>query len=161
MAYTKTNWVNGQTPINATNLNHIEDGIESVEQEIPEVKNTQTSSTTKVYSCDYVNDKMIDSSGSKYIKFADGTCIVWGSYDTAITLSASSGDTIICNLPITMKDTNYTATISKKDGGNGFSYIADTVGTRGTTSFNISLWNNGGASSTVVGYYWQVIGKWK
>ena len=27
MAYTKTNWVNGTTPINATNLNHIEDGI--------------------------------------------------------------------------------------------------------------------------------------
>lgn len=27
MAYTKTNWVNGQTPINATNLNKIENGI--------------------------------------------------------------------------------------------------------------------------------------
>lgn len=31
MAYTKTNWVNGTTPINATNLNHIEDGIEAVD----------------------------------------------------------------------------------------------------------------------------------
>ena len=28
MAYTKTNWVNNTTKINATNLNHIEDGIE-------------------------------------------------------------------------------------------------------------------------------------
>lgn len=27
MAYTKTNWVNGKTPINATNLNKIENGI--------------------------------------------------------------------------------------------------------------------------------------
>ena len=30
MAYTKTNWVNGQTPINATNLNHIEEGIYNI-----------------------------------------------------------------------------------------------------------------------------------
>lgn len=55
MAYTKTTWVNGQTPINATNLNHIEDGIESVEQEIPDVKNTQSNSQDDTYSCDYVN----------------------------------------------------------------------------------------------------------
>lgn len=31
MAYVKTNWVNGETPINDTNLNHIENGIESVD----------------------------------------------------------------------------------------------------------------------------------
>lgn len=30
MAYTKTNWVNGQTPINADNLNKIENGIEKL-----------------------------------------------------------------------------------------------------------------------------------
>lgn len=60
MAYTKTNWVNGQTPINATNLNHIEDGIESVEQEIPVVENTQSNSQTDAYSCDYVNGALSD-----------------------------------------------------------------------------------------------------
>jgi hypothetical protein len=27
MSYTKTNWINGETPINATNLNNIENGI--------------------------------------------------------------------------------------------------------------------------------------
>lgn len=56
MAYSKTTWINGTTPINATNLNHIEDGIASVESEIPEVKTTQTSSSTATYSCNYVND---------------------------------------------------------------------------------------------------------
>ena len=30
MSYVKTNWINDQTPLNATNLNHIEDGIEAV-----------------------------------------------------------------------------------------------------------------------------------
>ena len=30
MAYTKTNWVNGETPINATNLNKIENQLEAL-----------------------------------------------------------------------------------------------------------------------------------
>ena len=30
MSYVKTEWINDQTPLNATNLNHIEDGIEAV-----------------------------------------------------------------------------------------------------------------------------------
>lgn len=34
MAYTKTNWVNGSTPINDTNLNHMEDGIYNNDQSI-------------------------------------------------------------------------------------------------------------------------------
>lgn len=34
MEYEKTNWVNGETPINETNLNHIEGGIEDAAQEI-------------------------------------------------------------------------------------------------------------------------------
>jgi hypothetical protein len=34
MAYTKTTWVNGETPINADNLNHIEGGIKNNETSI-------------------------------------------------------------------------------------------------------------------------------
>lgn len=34
MAYTKTNWVNGTTPINDTNLNHMEQGIYDNDQAI-------------------------------------------------------------------------------------------------------------------------------
>ena len=29
LAYTKTTWTNDVTPLNATNLNHMEDGIEA------------------------------------------------------------------------------------------------------------------------------------
>lgn len=34
MAYTKTTWVNGETPINADNLNHIEGGIKDNETSV-------------------------------------------------------------------------------------------------------------------------------
>ncbi len=30
MAYTKTNWVSGETPLSASNMNHIEDGIDDL-----------------------------------------------------------------------------------------------------------------------------------
>jgi hypothetical protein len=66
MAYTKTTWVNGQTPINETNLNHIEQGIYDNDQAIsginvPEVKTSNTTSDTDVYSCNYVNNKLQDT----------------------------------------------------------------------------------------------------
>ena len=34
MSYTKTNWVNGVTPLNAANMNNIEDGIYNVNEEV-------------------------------------------------------------------------------------------------------------------------------
>ena len=52
MAYTKTNWTTS-TPINPTNLNHIEDGIaNSLTTE--DIKTTQTNSDTATYSCNYI-----------------------------------------------------------------------------------------------------------
>lgn len=37
MAYTKTTWVNGETPINADNLNNIENGIETNDKKLSQV----------------------------------------------------------------------------------------------------------------------------
>ena len=34
MAYNKTNWKNGETPLNADNMNHLEDGIFSATEAI-------------------------------------------------------------------------------------------------------------------------------
>ena len=64
MAYTKTNWTTS-TPINPTNLNHIEDGIaNSLTTE--DIKTTQTNSDTATYSCNYIESlkgEVIYSSG--------------------------------------------------------------------------------------------------
>lgn len=40
MAYTKTTWVNGETPINEDNLNHIENGIKNNETLINNITGT-------------------------------------------------------------------------------------------------------------------------
>lgn len=67
MAYTKQIWHDlpqTDTPINASRLAHIEDGIESVEQEIPQVVNTRSDSQVDAYSCDYINGKVLYDSSS-------------------------------------------------------------------------------------------------
>ena len=59
MAYTKTNWVDGETPINATNLNNMEGGIENNDTnklDKTSVKTTKTTSDTDTYSCNYIEN---------------------------------------------------------------------------------------------------------
>jgi len=41
MAYVKTNWVNGTTPVNSTNMNKIENGIADVETSTTALANTK------------------------------------------------------------------------------------------------------------------------
>ena len=74
MSYTKTNWVNGQTPINATNLNNIENELELL---YTIQTSTVTTSTTIAENTDYtipLNYKVGDNSleviymGEKLIK---------------------------------------------------------------------------------------------
>lgn len=50
MAYTKTNWVNGQTPINATNLNKIENGIAENYTAIGTLSNLNTTNKSSLVS---------------------------------------------------------------------------------------------------------------
>lgn len=48
MSYTKTNWVNGTTPVNDTNMNKIENALENLDTNIS--KSTDEYSSTRTYS---------------------------------------------------------------------------------------------------------------
>ena len=50
MAYTRTNWENNKTQLNATNMNNIEDGIEQALGTIPQITQTTGKSTSEVYA---------------------------------------------------------------------------------------------------------------
>lgn len=65
MAYVKTNWVNGQTPINDTNLNKIEQGIYDA---TITPKTTKTLSDSDVYACNYINDVVEDVYSTTEVK---------------------------------------------------------------------------------------------
>ena len=63
MAYTKTNWVNGTTPINETNLNKIEDELVTLE------------------------DGSIVEKGTGYIKYGNGIMICYGRVSKTVSLN--------------------------------------------------------------------------
>lgn len=89
MAYTKTTWVdgvNGNTPINATNLNNIEDGVEA----------NDTNISTML-------DDFYFKNGDTY------------TYNTDIYCSgalSSSKTTIFCTIPLPKRAKNLNATIT-------------------------------------------------
>lgn len=63
MAYIKQNWVNGETIATAERMKHIEDGIENIDTNKlnnNNIKTEQTISDTDVYSCNYVNNKIVE-----------------------------------------------------------------------------------------------------
>ena len=45
MSYTPTKWVNGVTPLNAQNMNHIEDGVKGVEFDVNDTSTMLTSNS--------------------------------------------------------------------------------------------------------------------
>ena len=62
MAYTKTNWVNGSTPINATNLNKIENGISANDSAISAMLN-------KIYPVNSIIIRDSSTDMSKWLGF--------------------------------------------------------------------------------------------
>lgn len=63
--YNKTNWVNNETKLNATNMNHIEDGIKNASDEL----NTKA-------SVDYVNKTHYGYSGDDLLIIPEGTTTI-------------------------------------------------------------------------------------
>lgn len=79
MAYNKTNWVDGQTPLSAQNLNKIENELGDQDSRITNIENgttkvpkaTQADSATKLQTARTINGVSFD--GTANITIADGT----------------------------------------------------------------------------------------
>lgn len=122
MAYTKTTWVNGTTPINATNLNKIEDGIENASttkpmlmcslnttnnNEIINISTTYTDVDLPLVKKLGVNDTnnlevssnkvYVRSSKIKHLKISCQSLINRGSANTTMYLSVKKNGTTIYN----------------------------------------------------------------
>jgi hypothetical protein len=66
MAYTKTNWTPGETPLSADNLNNIENGIESVESRLNStivLQRVNFGKTTVNANAGYTHDGKLTKSG--------------------------------------------------------------------------------------------------
>lgn len=132
------------------------------------VVNATNNSTTDTYSCDYVNNMIVsnwDVNNSRgYIKYPDGTAICYGLYNPegGISIGATSGKAVEISLPITLSNALYSVNLTKYAGGNGFSFVEESANSPAVDKFYIGLWNNSSSGTCyVMGYYWQVVGRWK
>ena len=88
MSYTKTNWVNGSTPLSADNMNHIETGIKDAHDDLATL-------TSNVYTKSEVYTKAESDAGDKkYIDPTNKTSysqrIGTGSYPGSYSITATS-----------------------------------------------------------------------
>lgn len=81
-SYTKTVWEDypsTKTPVNATNLNNIENGIETLYENQTVINDSYNASTNETYSCNYINNIIESGSNANgnWIKYSDGTMFCW------------------------------------------------------------------------------------
>ena len=49
-----------------------------------QIHDAYSTSVTDTYSCNYINEKVIEESGNNYVKYGDGTLICWGTTSRTI-----------------------------------------------------------------------------
>lgn len=108
------------------------------------------------------NDDIVNgliTSSSDYIKFDDGTLIVYGTSDTiTFTAQSSSYDTI--NFPVSFKDTNYAVSLTINSSFSFFTYVYLNPSDRAVDSVKIGGFNE--YSSSISGQLdYIIIGRWK
>ena len=102
-------------------------------------------------------EKIFDS-GTNYIKYQDGTAIIYGSKQ--VSFSATGGSYSQVNLPTTLTNNNYIVIITPREDFSYFTSISYTSRNRTTTTVAIGGFNDSSASTTGTLDY-IIIGKWK
>lgn len=145
MSYNKTVWEDlpsTNTPLNATNLNNIENGIETLDQYASSI--VQSGSNTN----------------GRYVKLIDGTLICYGSSATQ-NCNASTSTNFTITLPSSFVNNLYIVTFSKRNGGNNFVSVEERTDSINTSSFTIYVWNNSSGIAYDIQYDYIAIGRWK
>lgn len=117
ISYTKTNWVNNVTKLNADNMNHIENGIEAATVEI----NTLNGDLANKASIDYVDNAIASSTVSPTVE----TETITGG--TKVTITDKNG----AHAFNVMNGTNGTNGKDGADGTDGTDGITPTIGANG------------------------------
>lgn len=125
-----------------------------------QIHDAYSASTSDTYTCNYINGKVIEESGANYVKYSDGTLKCWGKV-TFGSITGQMAKNVSVSLPQSYKDTIYNVQLTKVGGGGGYTYIVETVMNQTVNGFSIQGWNTTTDTSTLAGYMWSTIGKWK
>ena len=146
MAYTRVNWEDlpsTNTPINATNLNKMDEGIED---------NSFESSS---------------NANGRYIKFADGTMICYGT--GSVQLASGVGYELIA-FPASFVSTSVNTdivilgTVITLDGSSSLTVREMIINCRANSNSNFYAYikhSTSTSTSYLVGFNYMAIGRWK
>ena len=162
MAYTKTNWTN-TTPINTTNLNNIENGIEANDAKIGDLSGLTTPTTSSlVGAINSVVESGSDANGT-YEKYADGQLIQYGTGSCPEGVGYAE-----ITFPIPFLNTNYIMIANHKyTGGGGYGgsaqlrNITNPQANTNTTAFIYSYMYDGTIATYIRNVQYIAIGRWK
>ena len=150
MAYQKKNWLSvGESGANDSNSVLNKDNMNDLEKRI---KDTFKSMDT-VFS---------SNTESNYIKFADGTLIQYGFYETG-EIQSKVLTSYTVKFPVAFKDNNYIILPVKLTGGaRGFGSVMESVSrARNPDNCNINAWNFDSTATESLSMGWLAIGRWK
>lgn len=158
---------NTDTPINSSNLNYnfqqinynLEQQMINVNDKIGNLDELNTEDKENILSAiNSIIESGSNANGS-YLKFSDGTLMCWGKV-TFGSITGQMAKNVSVSLPQSYKDTIYNVQLTKV-GGGGYTYIVETVMNQTVNGFSIQGWNTTTDTSTLAGYMWSTIGKWK
>lgn len=148
MAYIKTEWVNEVTKVNATNMNNIENGIETNDIALSNIK-------------DYVIESGSNANGF-YEKYANGTMKQWGKAKVTAELKTAHGQLYrtaseqFINFPIPFVGDMPVLNLTSQAALN-FAYVA-TIGLDKSSFYPMTSVSTNANTRYV---HWTAIGKWK
>ena len=105
----------------------------------------------------------LDSVGTYYVRFANGTQICAGYADIPSIIPATSGGAAECAFPVAFKSSDYLAIIGENVAGPYYSYTVFSVGSQAAAKCTVVYWNNGGVATDLNPHRAVVIaiGRWK
>ena len=154
MAYQKLNWLNkgetGAIPINKTNLNHMDDGIEQNSNDIANIIESGS------------------NNNGKWIKFVDGTIIQWGQYTiqgseitwTALTTGLYYSNSFSHKLPVKILENSSANNVSSRSANFDWAVRNATANDDTGTFLSFNLVSATNAARNII-INWFVVARWK
>lgn len=141
MAYTKTNWVNDTTPINATNLNKIEQGIYDNDDKIGDLTLLNTAS----------QDNLVNSVNEVY---SDVLSLLTTQSFTSASQSVEANTTRQLTIDITKNGYTPLGIVGVNSSDNGFNLVYDYLNSNTLTArfYNFTSATRTGAFTFIVLY---------
>ena len=129
------------------------------------IENEYGNATDKTYSQKYINGKLIDSSGTGWIRYQDGTQICYGNVTLSSIFNSAWGaiwETPAISTVVTFPKAFKSVPYVTLQGSGGYSATAETINRSTTKIGPVTFWRPTKHTDAIeFGMQYIAIGRWK